>query len=156
MNASASNTPSAAEADTRGLDIGVGDAGVVDTSIGDAKGDARTVYGRLPPEVIQHIVRQSYGKFRHCYEEGLRRNRNLEGMVSTRFIIERDGDKLVFRTKAGRPANALDPIAKDVFMGGDDEKNLLVFRRDDSGRVTELIERRKFNDLRLKRDAAAK
>jgi hypothetical protein len=72
------------------------------------------------------------------------------------FIIERDGDKLVFRTKAGRPANALDPIAKDVFMGGDDEKNLLVFRRDDSGRVTELIERRKFNDLRLKRDAAAK
>ena len=69
------------------------------------------------------------------------------------FIVERDGNKLVFRTKAGRPTIALDPIAKDVFMGGDDEKNLLVFRRDDSGHVVELIERRKFNDLHLKRDA---
>jgi hypothetical protein len=37
-------------------------------------------------------------------------------------------------------------------MGGDDEKNLLIFRRDASGRVVELIERRKFNDLRLKRE----
>jgi hypothetical protein len=72
------------------------------------------------------------------------------------FIVERDGDKLVFRTKAGRPVIALDPIARDVFMGGDDEKNLLIFRRDDSGHVTELIERRKFNDLHLKRDGAAK
>ncbi|MDR3388707.1 MAG: DUF4440 domain-containing protein [Rudaea sp.] len=68
------------------------------------------------------------------------------------FLIERNGDKLVFRTKAGGPAIALDPIARDVFMGGDDERNLLVFRRDESGHVTELIERRKFNDLHLKPD----
>ncbi len=47
---------------------------------------------------------------------------------------------------------ALDAIAKDVFMGGDDEKNLMIFRRDESGQVVELIERRKFNDLRLKRE----
>jgi hypothetical protein len=68
------------------------------------------------------------------------------------FIVERVGDKVVFRTRAGRPTIALDPIARDVFMGGDDEKNLLIFRRDDAGHVTELIERRKFNDLHLKRD----
>ncbi len=68
------------------------------------------------------------------------------------FIVERVGDKVVFRTKAGRPTIALDPIARDVFMGGDDEKNLLIFRRDDAGHVTELIERRKFNDLHLQRD----
>ena len=68
------------------------------------------------------------------------------------YIVEREGDKLIFRTKAGRPAIALDAIAKDVFMGGDDEKNLLIFRRNESGRVTNLIERRKFNDLHLKRD----
>jgi hypothetical protein len=43
-------------------------------------------------------------------------------------------------------------MAKDVFMGSEDEKNVLVFRRDNSGRVTELIERRKFNDLHLTRD----
>lgn len=66
------------------------------------------------------------------------------------FALE-DG-KLVYRTKAGRPPVSVDAIAKDVFMGGDDEKNLLVFRRDEHGRIVELIERRKFNDLRLKRE----
>ncbi len=69
------------------------------------------------------------------------------------WIVEVDNGKLQWRTKAGRPANELDPIAKDVFMGGDDEKNVIIFRRDDSGRVVELIERRKFNDLHLRRDA---
>jgi uncharacterized protein DUF4440 len=70
------------------------------------------------------------------------------------FIIETSGEKLVYRTKAGRPQNALDPIAKDAFMTGDDEKNLMLFRRDDSGRVIEVIERRKFNDLHMTREAA--
>jgi hypothetical protein len=56
-------------------------------------------------------------------------------------------------TKAGRPFVALDPIARDVFMGTDDERNLLVFRRDARGHVVELIERRKFNDLHLRRDS---
>jgi hypothetical protein len=50
-----------------------------------------TVSGRLPPEVIQRIVRQNYGRFRNCYEQGLTRNPNLEGRVQTRFIIGRDG-----------------------------------------------------------------
>jgi hypothetical protein len=31
------------------------------------------------------------------------------------------------------------------------ERNLVIFRRDGSGKVVELIERRKFNDLHLKR-----
>jgi Domain of unknown function (DUF4440) len=56
-------------------------------------------------------------------------------------------------TKEGRPFIPLDPVAKDVFMGTDDERNLLVFRRDAQGHVVELIERRKFNDLRLHRDS---
>jgi hypothetical protein len=47
--------------------------------------------GRLPPEVIQRIVRQNYGRFRFCYEQGLTRNPNLEGRVAVRFIIGRDG-----------------------------------------------------------------
>lgn len=68
------------------------------------------------------------------------------------WIVEVDNEKLQWRTKADRPANSLDPIAKDVFMGGDDEKNLMIFRRDASGKVVELIERRKFNDLHLKRE----
>lgn len=52
---------------------------------------ATQVSGRLPPEVIQRIVRQNYGRFRMCYEQGLARNPNLEGRVSVRFVIGRDG-----------------------------------------------------------------
>jgi pSer/pThr/pTyr-binding forkhead associated (FHA) protein len=52
---------------------------------------ATTVSGRLPPEVIQRIVRQNYGRFRQCYEQGLSRNPNLEGRVQVRFVIGRDG-----------------------------------------------------------------
>lgn len=52
---------------------------------------ATTVSGRLPPEVIQRIVRQNYGRFRMCYEQGLAGNPNLEGRVSVRFVIGRDG-----------------------------------------------------------------
>ena len=49
------------------------------------------ISGRLPPEVIQRIVRQNYGRFRGCYELGLAHNPNLEGRVQARFIIGRDG-----------------------------------------------------------------
>lgn len=49
------------------------------------------VSGRLPPEVIQRIVRQNFGRFRLCYENGLRNNPNLQGRVGVRFVIGRDG-----------------------------------------------------------------
>jgi hypothetical protein len=52
---------------------------------------ATQVSGRLPPEVIQRIVRQNYGRFRMCYEQGLGKNPNLEGRVTVRFVIGRDG-----------------------------------------------------------------
>ncbi|MEP7123641.1 MAG: AgmX/PglI C-terminal domain-containing protein [Byssovorax sp.] len=51
-----------------------------------------SVSGRLPPEVIQRIVRQNFGRFRLCYENGLRSNPGLEGRVSVRFIIGTDGN----------------------------------------------------------------
>ena len=51
-----------------------------------------TVSGRLPPEVIQRIVRQNFGRFRLCYENGLRNNPNLQGRVSVRFVIRGDGE----------------------------------------------------------------
>lgn len=60
---------------------------------------------------------------------------------------------LGYVTGPGRPFKAVEPLARDVFMGTDDERNLLIFRRDASGHVTGLIERRKFNDLQLRRDA---
>lgn len=47
--------------------------------------------GHLPPEVIQRVVRQNFGRFRLCYENGLRGNPNLAGRVGVRFVIGRDG-----------------------------------------------------------------
>jgi len=66
--------------------------------------------------------------------------------------VGNDHGVLSFETKPGGPVHPLEPIARDVFMSGDDEKNLLIFHRDARGKVDALIERRKFNDLRLTRD----
>ena len=52
---------------------------------------AVNVNGRLPPEVIQRIVRQNFGRFRLCYESGLQVNPNLQGRVAVRFVIGKDG-----------------------------------------------------------------
>ena len=50
-----------------------------------------TVSGRLPPEAIQRIVRQNFGRFRGCYENGLGHDPSLAGTVRARFVIARDG-----------------------------------------------------------------
>lgn len=47
--------------------------------------------GHLPAEVIQRIVRLSHGRFRNCYEAGLRTNPSLGGRVAVRFVIDRNG-----------------------------------------------------------------
>jgi hypothetical protein len=52
---------------------------------------ATQVNGRLPQEVIQRIVRQNFGRFRLCYENGLRTNPNLQGRVAIKFVIDRSG-----------------------------------------------------------------
>jgi hypothetical protein len=49
------------------------------------------VSGRLPPEIIQRVVRQNFGRFRLCYENGLRNNPSLQGRVTAAFVIGRDG-----------------------------------------------------------------
>jgi hypothetical protein len=72
------------------------------------------------------------------------------------FSVALENGALFYTTKPGGPHTALEAVAKDVFMSGGDERNLVIFRRDAAGRVDELIERRKFNDLRMKRDETAK
>jgi len=62
------------------------------------------------------------------------------------------GPRLVFTTRDGGAPTLLDPIARDVFMDAGDERNLYIFRRGADGRVTEVLERRKFNDLRMTRE----
>lgn len=72
--------------------VGVGRTGGGHAPRAPRMGVGRTeVSGRLPPEVIQRVVRQNFGRFRLCYERGLTRNPNLEGRVAARFVIGRDG-----------------------------------------------------------------
>jgi hypothetical protein len=47
--------------------------------------------GRLKPEVIQRIVRDAFPRMRDCYESAMRKNPNLRGRVTTRFLIDREG-----------------------------------------------------------------
>jgi hypothetical protein len=49
------------------------------------------VRGRLPPEVIQRVVRRSFRHFRRCYEDGLRASPSLQGRVGVRCVVGRDG-----------------------------------------------------------------
>jgi len=51
-----------------------------------------TVLGRLPPEVIQRIVRQNFGRFRRCYDAGLARDPELQGIVEVHFTIDQAGE----------------------------------------------------------------
>jgi hypothetical protein len=50
-----------------------------------------SVRGRLPPEVIQRVVRQNFGRFRYCYEKGIRSDPALRGRVAVKFVIDRSG-----------------------------------------------------------------
>ena len=52
---------------------------------------ATAVKGRLPPPLIQIVVRARFGEFRRCYEAGLGRSPKLGGRVMARFVIDRDG-----------------------------------------------------------------
>ncbi|WP_437679089.1 AgmX/PglI C-terminal domain-containing protein [Sorangium sp. So ce131] len=52
---------------------------------------AAQVSGRIPAEVIPRVVRQSFGRFRLCYERGLQRNAGLQGVVAVRFTIDPSG-----------------------------------------------------------------
>ena len=47
--------------------------------------------GRLPAEIIQRTVRLNAGRYRACYESGLRTNPSMSGRVEVHFVIGRDG-----------------------------------------------------------------
>lgn len=80
-----------------GATIGLGGTSGHDTRLGAhapraaIRQGALQVNGRLPPEVITRIIRQNFGRFRLCYENGLRSNPTLQGRVTTKFVIGRDG-----------------------------------------------------------------
>jgi len=76
---------------TLGADV-LGTQGLSATrAIPSIRQGAIEVRGLLPSEVIQRIVRQNFGRFRLCYEEGQRRIPTLSGKVAAKFVIGIDG-----------------------------------------------------------------
>jgi len=59
-----------------------------------------TINGRLQTDVIQRIVGQNFGRFRACYDEGVRTNPDLAGRVLVKFVIDRSGDVAVAQDRA--------------------------------------------------------
>lgn len=49
------------------------------------------VSGRLDAEVIRRVVRLNDGRYRACYETGLRTDPSLQGRVTVKFVIDRTG-----------------------------------------------------------------
>ena len=49
------------------------------------------VNGRLAAEIIRRIVRLNDGRYRACYETGLRTDPGLQGRVTVKFVIDRSG-----------------------------------------------------------------
>lgn len=78
---------------------------------------ATSVSGRLPPEVIQRIVRQNFGRFRLCYEAGLVRNPNLAGRVVTRFTIDASGGVSQAKSTGTLPDAAVLGCVEKSFRG---------------------------------------
>ena len=70
------------------------------------KQGAIDVKGKLPPEVVQRIVRQSFGRLRACYEDGLERNPKLAGTVVVHFTIAKDGASTGARDKGSKLEDA--------------------------------------------------
>lgn len=74
-----------------------------DSAIGDSfftpVGDPQRIFrqgfvavsGRLPPEVITRVVRQSFGRFRRCFETAAKKRAALRGRVVVRFVIDAKG-----------------------------------------------------------------
>jgi hypothetical protein len=98
---------SGSDGGARGEGIGLGNVGTIGHGSGTGhnrtnpphiRQGTTTVNGRLPPEVIQRIVRQNYGRFRLCYEEGLRRKPSMQGRVVVKLVISANGN--VTSTKA--------------------------------------------------------
>lgn len=78
---------------------------------------ATSVSGRLPPEVIQRIVRQNFGRFRLCYENGLRNHPDLAGKVTVSFTIKNDGSVSDVKTQTDMGDAAVSSCVGKAFWG---------------------------------------
>ncbi|MFO0551158.1 MAG: AgmX/PglI C-terminal domain-containing protein [Polyangiaceae bacterium] len=75
-----------------------------------------TVSAGLPPEVVQRIVRQNFGRFRLCYENKLRDDPSLAGTVHVKFKIALDGStSSVVVTSDALPSDLRSCVGKSFY-----------------------------------------
>jgi hypothetical protein len=86
--------------------------------------------GRLAAEIIQRIVRLNDGRYRFCYENGLRNDPSLHGRVTVKFMIDRSGAVAVAADGGSDiPDEAVRRCVVSSFLG-------LSFPQPDNGTVT--------------------
>jgi hypothetical protein len=90
-SASASASTGASPATAPPASVDAGAAVASGKKIPSLRQGKTEVTGKLPPEVIQRIVRQNFGRFRSCYEGGLKQDPTLAGRVTTELVIDRSG-----------------------------------------------------------------
>ena len=66
--------------------------GIALTARQQVRFDAPEVMGRLPPEIVQGVIRKSRPRIERCYASGLRADSALRGRVALRFLIRKDGN----------------------------------------------------------------
>ncbi len=92
---------------------------------------ATNISGSLPPEVVQRIVRQNFGRFRLCYEDGLRKDPALAGKVTVTFVIAADGSVSSAAASGDLPDTAVRSCVARSF-------NTLSFPRPEKGGVVKV------------------
>jgi len=74
----------------------------------------RDAEGRLAPEVIQSVVRASFGWYRTCYENALKGNPTLQGRVTVSFAIDPTGH---VQDAADHGSTLPEPVVQCVVRG---------------------------------------
>ncbi len=67
---------------------------------------ARLTPDHLPADVIQRVVRASFGRFQVCYDDALDREPSLSGRVVVKFVIDKHGQVALARDVASDLPNA--------------------------------------------------
>ncbi|MBW2458163.1 MAG: AgmX/PglI C-terminal domain-containing protein [Deltaproteobacteria bacterium] len=75
------------------------------------------VSGGLPKEVILRICSQNYGRFRLCYETGLRSDPTLAGTVTVSFVIGADGNSSQVTADSQLPDKTVTQCVARAFEG---------------------------------------
>jgi hypothetical protein len=95
-----------------------------------ARSGKREVSRRLPPEVIQKVVRSGFANVGVCYDQGVARDPDLAGHIAIRFVIDLDGTTIDARVASNtlRDCGVAQCVANSFLK--------LRFPKPDKGKVT--------------------